>query len=174
MPCARSSWRAPRRRASHQSRLPRAAWMNARRNSTEPGHDGGTVGATSRPMARRRTSPARSAPHPCHAAAVWDPARGSAAAAPASIAACRQAVGSSRSLDGAPTPSRRTTSSPSNSRRPVSISNSTTPKAQMSARLSTGASARLLGRHVGRGAENHAQLAWRERSASANSARRLR
>ena len=40
--------------------------------------------------------------------------------------------------------------------RPVSISKSTHPNAQMSARLSTGLPARLLGAHVRRRAENHA------------------
>ena len=44
---------------------------------------------------------------------------------------------------------------------PVSISYSTTPNAQMSARLSTGLPARLLGRHVGRGAQDHAGLVAR-------------
>ena len=48
--------------------------------------------------------------------------------------------------------------SPSNSRRPVSISKSTTPNAQMSARLSTGLAARLLRRHVGRRPEDHPRL----------------
>ena len=50
------------------------------------------------------------------------------------------------------------TSSPSNARRPVSISYSTTPNAQMSARRSTGLAARLLRRHVGGRAEDHAHL----------------
>ena len=54
---------------------------------------------------------------------------------------------------------RSATSSPSNARLPVSISNSTTPNAQMSARLSDSSAARLLGRHVGGGAENHAACA---------------
>ena len=56
-------------------------------------------------------------------------------------------------------PSVSVTDSPSNGRVPVSISYSTTPKAQMSARLSTGLAARLLGRHVRGRAENHAQPA---------------
>ena len=45
------------------------------------------------------------------------------------------------------------TVSPSNSRRPVSISYSTTPKAQMSARLSDDSSLGLLRSHIGRRAE---------------------
>ena len=49
-------------------------------------------------------------------------------------------------------------SSPSNARRPVSISNSTTPNAQMSARLSTGLPARLLRTHVRGRAEDHPTL----------------
>ena len=57
----------------------------------------------------------------------------------------------------------RETSSPSNARLPVSISYSTTPKAQMSARLSTVLPARLLGTHVGRGAEDHPRLRHRGR-----------
>ena len=47
-------------------------------------------------------------------------------------------------------------SSPSNARRPVSISYSTQPNAQMSLRLSAVAPLRLLRRHVRRRAENHA------------------
>ena len=46
---------------------------------------------------------------------------------------------------------------------PVSISYSTTPNAQMSARWSTALPLRLLGRHVGRGAEDHARLRHRGR-----------
>ena len=49
--------------------------------------------------------------------------------------------------------------SPSNARRPVSISYRTTPKAQMSARLSTVLAARLLRRHVRGRAEDHARSA---------------
>ena len=49
-----------------------------------------------------------------------------------------------------------------------SISYSTTPKAQISARLSTGLPARLLRRHVGRRAHDHARLRGSERQAWAN------
>ena len=64
--------------------------------------------------------------------------------------------GGQRFQSGSPLQHRRErvdTVSPSNARRPVSISNSTQPNAQMSARLST-VSPGLLGRHVRRGAEN--------------------
>ena len=54
-------------------------------------------------------------------------------------------------------------SSPLNARWPVSISNSTTPNAQMSARLSTLLPARLLGSHVRGRAENHPGLRHRGR-----------
>ena len=57
----------------------------------------------------------------------------------------------------------REMSSPGNARCPVSISNSTAPNAQMSARLSTALPARLLGRHVGGGAENHPRPRHRRR-----------
>ena len=48
------------------------------------------------------------------------------------------------------------TVSPVNGRLPVSISNNRQPNAQMSTRLFDVLSARLLGRHVGGGAQNHA------------------
>ena len=50
------------------------------------------------------------------------------------------------------------TVSPANARRPVSISYSTHPNAQMSLRLSSSLPARLLRAHVGRGAEDDARL----------------
>ena len=55
------------------------------------------------------------------------------------------------------------TVSPPNSRRPVSISYSTTPNAQMSARLSAVRPRACSGAHVSGGAENHALLRHRRR-----------
>ena len=74
-------------------------------------------------------------------------------------AASRRAAPPGRARSSAPTRACPRSSSPSNARRPVSISKRTTPNAQMSARRSTGLPARLLRRHVGGGAEDDRRAA---------------
>ncbi len=110
-----------------------------------------------------RTRPrARDARPRCHARAAAGPCAGTRAA-PARHARATRSPAARRS----PAPGCTTativsvTSSPGNARWPVSISYSTAPNAQMSARRSTGRPLRLLRTHVRRRAENHPHLGHR-------------
>ncbi len=121
---------------------------HAVRRSHQPG---------SSPLRRRSGRPPRSRD------GVSDLSAGNAAAACGSAAAFWPASAfqsGSRSMTCARISE---TSSPANARRPVSISKSTQPKAQMSARLSTARPSCLLRAHVRRGAEDHARVRHRRR-----------
>ncbi len=117
-----------------------------------------TTGATPSPVAGAviASSISRRAAAADVRAGVYDPSPRSGVTVRRSGSASTRAAPSNPVRSSARCASVSETSSPPNARVPVSISYSTQPNAQMSARLSTGLPARLLRAHVGGGAENHA------------------